>query len=327
MSNLTALLNKYKALVIFDTETSGLDFDKDQIIELAALRVERTASGGLRIAGKMDTFIKLPEGETLPENIVSLTGITDTLLQTEGVQPAKAASQIAKLMQPGPVLMIAHNAQFDACFLRGLLRGAKVGRIDWLDSLTVYKDRRPYPHKLANAILAYELEDKVQNSHRAIDDVLALFEVLKAMDDERNDRLPMRDGRRRPTGSSGRAFKAEPDQREKPKIRRRSPCAGVCDRHTGGGYMSKSPPITITSEELRERVEEYLDRWIPDDVWNRSEPYARRKLDLCRERQPEVEYYNNEYLVLLAADTVRETEFSDFTLADYAAKMAARATS
>lgn len=51
MSNLTALLNKYKALVIFDTETSGLDFDKDQIIELAALRVERTASGGLRIAG------------------------------------------------------------------------------------------------------------------------------------------------------------------------------------------------------------------------------------------------------------------------------------
>lgn len=144
MSNLTTLLNKYKALVIFDTETSGLDFDKDQIIELAALRVERTASGGLRIAGKMDTFVKLPEGETLPENIVSLTGITDTLLQTEGVQPAKAASQIAKLMQPGPVLMIAHNAQFDACFLRGLLRGAKVGRIDWLDSLTVYKDRRPY---------------------------------------------------------------------------------------------------------------------------------------------------------------------------------------
>lgn len=57
--------------------------------------------------------------------------------------------------------------------------------------------------------------------------------------------------------------------------------------------MSKSSPITITSEELRERVEEYLDRWIPDDVWNRSEPYARRKLDLCRERQPEVEYYNN----------------------------------
>lgn len=130
---------------------------------------------------------KLPEGETLPENIVSLTGITDERLQTEGVQPVKAAGQIAKLMQNGPTLMIAHNAQFDACFLRGLLRGQKVGRIDWLDSLTVYKDRRAYPHKLANAIIAYDLTGKVQNSHRAIDDVLALFEVLKAMDDERED--------------------------------------------------------------------------------------------------------------------------------------------
>ena len=200
MSNLSTLFDRYKALVVFDTETSGLDFDNDQIIELAALRVERTATGGLRIAGKMDTFIKLPEGETLPENIVSLTGITDELLQTEGVQPTKAASQIAKLMQNGPTLMIAHNAQFDACFLRGLLRGQKVGRIDWLESLTGYKElrkdiieairqllRRAYPHKLANAIIAYDLTGKVQNSHRAIDDVLALFEVLKAMDDERED--------------------------------------------------------------------------------------------------------------------------------------------
>mgnify|MGYP000817408703 FL=1 len=60
---------------------------------------------------------------------------------------------------------------------------------DYLDSLTVYKDRRAYPHKLANAIVAYGLEDKVQNSHRAIDDVAALFEVCKAMDAERADLL------------------------------------------------------------------------------------------------------------------------------------------
>ena len=187
MSNLSTLFDRYKAVIIFDTETSGLDAEKDQIIELAALRVERTASGSLRIANKMDTFIKLPDGELLPENITTLTGITDRLLQSDGVQPAKAAGQIAKLMQPGPALMVAHNAQFDACFLRILLRGIKVGRIDWLDSLTVYKDRRPYPHKLANTILAYDLGGKVQNSHRAIDDVLALFEVLKAMDEERDD--------------------------------------------------------------------------------------------------------------------------------------------
>lgn len=313
MSNLSTLFDRYKALVVFDTETSGLDFDSDQIIELAALRVERTATGGLRIAGKMDTFIKLPEGETLPENIVSLTGITDERLQTEGVQPVKAAGQIAKLMQNGPTLMIAHNAQFDACFLRGLLRGQKVGRIDWLDSLTVYKDRRAYPHKLANAIIAYDLTGKVQNSHRAIDDVLALFEVLKAMDDEREDLGSYVNlfGYNPKYGVSGRRIvgvRYEPQSFSKGLTR---PEQTLPAPWRGGNSMS--PEITITSEELRERVEDRLDRWIPDDVWNRAEPYARHKNEVNRQRHPEIDYYDNDYLVLLTADTVRETEFSDLT--------------
>ena len=85
-----------------------------------------------------------------------------------------------------------------------------------------------------------------------------------------------------------------------------------------------APASTITSEELRERVEDYLGRWIPDSLWERSEPYARRKLDLGRERNPEIDYYNDEYLVLLTADTVRETAFSDYTLAACEALMAAR---
>lgn len=85
-----------------------------------------------------------------------------------------------------------------------------------------------------------------------------------------------------------------------------------------------APAITITSEELRERVEERLDCWIPDSLWERSEPYARRKLDINRERNPEIDYYNDEYLVLLTADTVRETAFSDYTLAACEALMAAR---
>lgn len=62
-----------------------------------------------------------------------------------------------------------------------------------------------------------------------------------------------------------------------------------------------SPEITITSEELRERVEDRLDRWIPDDVWNRAEPYARHKNEVNRQRHPEIDYYDNDYLVLLTA--------------------------
>ena len=75
----------------------------------------------------------------------------------------------------GRVLLVAHNAQFDLLFTAEMLRRHGNGgpealkAADYLDSLTVYKDRRAYPHKLANAILTYKLEDKVQNSHRAIE--------------------------------------------------------------------------------------------------------------------------------------------------------------
>lgn len=181
MSKLRTLFEQYEAVVLFDTETTGLDAKSDRIIELAAIRIEQTPSGGLRLAGKMDNFVRLPEGQRIPEKVVELTGITDEILEREGVRPEKAADSFAKLLAGRRILVGAHNAQFDLLFARELLRGKKIARLDFLDTVTVYKDRRPYPHKLANAILAYDLEDKVKNSHRAIDDVLALLEVVKAM--------------------------------------------------------------------------------------------------------------------------------------------------
>ena len=188
MGNLKSLFAEHDAVVFFDTETTGTEADACQIIELAAIRIVPDLHGEPIELGRMDTFIRLPDGEKLPEKIVELTGITDELLLSEGVSPEEAADIIENLMRGRSVLMCAHNGQFDACFLRNLLRGRKFQTvIHWLDSLTVYKDRRPYPHKLANAITAYGLDDKVQNSHRAIDDVLALFEVVKAMDEERDD--------------------------------------------------------------------------------------------------------------------------------------------
>ena len=110
MTQLASLFQSHKALILFDTETSGLDFDKDQIIELAALRIEQTAARGLRIAGQMDQFIRLPEGQQLTEKIVELTGITDRILEAEGVAPHKAATAFAKLINAGdgPVLLVAH---------------------------------------------------------------------------------------------------------------------------------------------------------------------------------------------------------------------------
>lgn len=194
--NLKEVFRKYGAVVFFDTETTGLEATSCQIIELAALRVE-LHPGDRWTADTIDLFVKLPEGQKIPEKIVELTGITDYMLNYDGVTEAEAAAAFTDLLRVdrGPVLLVAHNAQFDLQFVQEMLRrhpgnGEELLEMaDYLDSLTVYKDRRAYPHKLANAIKAYKLEDKVQNTHRAIDDVAALFEVVKAMDNERADLL------------------------------------------------------------------------------------------------------------------------------------------
>ncbi len=188
MNELSSLLDRFKSIVIFDTETTGLNFSSDQIIELAAIKIQRAGNGKAAITREIDEFIELPEGKKLDPFVVNLTGITDEMLLKYGISYEKAAKLFYELICEGPTLLVAHNAQFDLMFARKLLRGCKFEyELCFLDSLTVYKDRRPYPHKLQNAIEAYGLEGRVQNSHRAIDDVKALMEVLMAMDMERPD--------------------------------------------------------------------------------------------------------------------------------------------
>ena len=96
-------------------------------------------------------------------------------------------------MFQGNTLLLAYNAHFDLSFLFYLLLRSGDPTIlkgkDKLDLLTVYKDRRSYPHRLCNAIEAYDLSGKVVNSHRAVDDVLATVEVMKAMEAEKDDLL------------------------------------------------------------------------------------------------------------------------------------------
>ena len=141
----------------------------------------RTGHGG------MDDFIKLPDGWKLDEKIIELTHITDEMLETEGISAKESAEKFSDMLS-GKVLLIAYNAQFDMNYLFYFLHreglAEKLKGVKMLDALTVYKDRHDYPHKLENAIVVYDLSDKVVNSHRAIDDTKALLEVLKEMSKE-----------------------------------------------------------------------------------------------------------------------------------------------
>lgn len=186
--SLNALLSQFDSVLVLDTETTGVNCKTDEIIELAVLQA-RPENGRLAAADEMDVFIRLTPGRALPPAITRLTGITEQRLVCEGVEKADAAARLRRMLSGGRTLIAAYNAQFDLCFLYYFL--LRLGQADalkgvkMLDAMTVYKDRRPYPHKLADAVDAYRLE--TQNTHRAIDDAKATLELLSAMDLERPD--------------------------------------------------------------------------------------------------------------------------------------------
>ena len=191
MAQLDALFDKYDRLVLFDTETTGLAYSRDEIIEFAAVVLERQ-NGQITVVEEYDQLIALTPGNTVPPMIEKLTGITTEDLLARGIHKTQVCSDIARMFA-GNTLMLAYNAHFDLSFLFYLLLRDGDPTVlkgkDKLDLLTVYKDRHSYPHKLCNAIEVYGLSGKVVNSHRAVDDVLATVEVMKAMEDERDDLL------------------------------------------------------------------------------------------------------------------------------------------
>ena len=188
---LDALFEQYDRLFLFDTETTGLSFQRDEIIEFAAITVEKR-DGQPVVTEEYDELITLSPGGFIPLKIQQLTGITNEDVQEKGIPKDRLCSDIARMVS-GNTLLLAYNAHFDLSFLFYLLLRNGDPTIlkgkDKLDLLTVYKDRRNYPHKLCNAIDAYNLTGKVINSHRAVDDVLATLEVMKAMETERSDLL------------------------------------------------------------------------------------------------------------------------------------------
>ncbi len=185
MSTFDTLFAKYDRLVLFDTETTGLSFPRDQIIEFAAIAVEPQG-----VAREYDELVTLAPGSFVPEKITQLTGISSQDIRERGLSKTRVCRDIAELFS-GNTLLLAYNAHFDLSFLYYLLLRDGDPMIlrgkDKLDLLTVYKDRRPYPHRLCNAIENYGLAEKAVNSHRAVDDVLATLEVMKAMEAEKPD--------------------------------------------------------------------------------------------------------------------------------------------
>ncbi|MDR0846621.1 MAG: 3'-5' exonuclease [Lactobacillales bacterium] len=182
------IIKNYDLVMTFDTETTGLDAKKCDIIEFAGI-VKDNRNGDLFEIGE---FVKLDEGEKIPAKITEITHITDAMLAQEGIARQELADRLANLLEStDKILLVAHNIQFDIGFMISFFNktghAGVLQNVDLLDTLTIYKDRAEFPHRLSNAIEHYGLTNKFENSHRAIDDVRATRAVMVEMIKERND--------------------------------------------------------------------------------------------------------------------------------------------
>ncbi|MCQ2097885.1 MAG: 3'-5' exoribonuclease [Fibrobacter sp.] len=156
-------MEKIPAFVAIDLETTGLDFEKDEIIEVALVRFENGEPGEA-----VDYLVKPTSAELRPF-IENLTGISKA--DIESAEPFSALAQkIYAFIGDDPI--VAHNANFDSKFLTQTFQkvGVSFENHKVWDSLTV--SRIAYQnipnHRLDT--LVQELNIPRSRAHRALPD-------------------------------------------------------------------------------------------------------------------------------------------------------------
>lgn len=160
--------------VVFDFETTGLDAKTSKVTEIG---VARFIDG--KVVSQFSTFIKLDE--QLTPRVKELTGITDEDLKT-GLEEKFAFRVLWEFL--GDDVVVCHNAGFDMAFLEAAFQKhfGKSFKNKFIDTLTIGRDRKTYPHTLGDMCEKYDIW--VDEKHRAINDVWLAGKLLIAMDQE-----------------------------------------------------------------------------------------------------------------------------------------------
>lgn len=95
--------------VVIDLETSGINPEKDEIIELGAILVEEK-----EISDRFSILVR-PRNAITPM-IEELTGITNLMLQEEGIESSEAMQRFMDFVRDLPI--VSHNVDFDLGFIR-----------------------------------------------------------------------------------------------------------------------------------------------------------------------------------------------------------------
>lgn len=165
---------------VIDVETTGLKAHKEDIIEVAGIKVDRDT-------GTFTTFevlVQRPSKEPLPDIIVDLTGITDAMLAADGREAGAVLRRFMGFLADAHI--VAYNARFDTAFILEALRRHQISGFQLRDvSCALAMARRAWPglprHRLVDVARHVDPSIDTEGAHRALDDCrLALVTYLAA---------------------------------------------------------------------------------------------------------------------------------------------------
>ena len=158
------IILRMQSIVALDIETTGLDPDRDVIIEIGALRFN-----GHRVEKEWSTLVN--PGRRIPPFITQLTGITDQMVAK--APPLQAVlSDLSGFVGDSPIL--GQNIRFDLSFLR---RQNILGYNDSLDTYELAAVLLPGAGRYSLGALAQALGVLLPATHRALDDARATHAV------------------------------------------------------------------------------------------------------------------------------------------------------
>ncbi|MGE5574369.1 MAG: 3'-5' exonuclease [Bacteroidota bacterium] len=157
------------AITVFDTETTGLDPGRDEIVELAAVRLERG-----RPVGSFHRYLRNTVSVGESERI---HGLSDAFLAAKGEGPQGVLEEFARFASGG--LLAGHNVSFDVRMTSAYGRrlGVEVAVPECVDTLEIAR-RFLDGDDFSLEALSRRFNAPTQPTHRAMDDVNATCGLL-----------------------------------------------------------------------------------------------------------------------------------------------------
>jgi len=166
---------KKTGYVVIDVETTGLDPERSELLEIGAVRIVDHD-----ISETFSAMIRTKQ--PVPKEITALTGITQQMSE-EGSECAKALEAFWNFL--GSSAVIGHNLSFDLAFLKkaSAEAGIPVGRNSCIDTLSLARRK-------IRDITDYRLETladyfgiKPKRFHRAVEDCCTTFRIYEKLNE------------------------------------------------------------------------------------------------------------------------------------------------